>query len=272
MWEILNSNADQDCSKTLALPEILKTQNRLRVESCASLAVTRLFPWDGCVRNRLQSHTVWRKLKLFLLMHVCAWMEFPLLISGIWWLKCFILPPTKYRNTQSTTNTHSSQGESQLYIFEDKEAVIKMIMKRRSQAMRHVSGTHTAALDGCWTEFNLEPKIKIKYVDTKNQLADMLTKESFPRDEWNHLLRLFNIMHFSMFSCSHLASFFLIRSESRAPCQREVRIWQSQNKRFQRRWDQWTWFCTARGARGKILLKTWDIPSIRGMTIKDKVI
>ena len=27
------------------------------------------------------------------------------------------------------TNTHSSQGESQLYIFEDNEAVIKMTIK-----------------------------------------------------------------------------------------------------------------------------------------------
>ena len=36
---------------------------------------------------------------------------------------------------------------------------------------------------------NLEPEIQIKNVDTTNQLADVLTKESFARDEWNHLLR-----------------------------------------------------------------------------------
>ena len=29
------------------------------------------------------------------------------------------------------TNTHSSRGESQLYIFEDNEAVVKMIIKRK---------------------------------------------------------------------------------------------------------------------------------------------
>ena len=34
----------------------------------------------------------------------------------------------------------------------------------------------------------------------------MLTKSTFTRDEWNHLLRLFNIMNFSMFSCSHFLS------------------------------------------------------------------
>ena len=42
----------------------------------------------------------------------------------------------------------------------------------------------------------MDPKIKIKYVDTKNQVADMLSKGSFTHDEWNHLLRLLNIMNF----------------------------------------------------------------------------
>ena len=35
------------------------------------------------------------------------------------------------------TNTRSSRGESQLYIFEDNEAVTKMIIKGRSPTMRH---------------------------------------------------------------------------------------------------------------------------------------
>ena len=34
----------------------------------------------------------------------------------------------------------------------------------------------------------------------------MLTKGHFTRDEWNHLLRLFNIMNFSMFSSSNFLS------------------------------------------------------------------
>ena len=47
-----------------------------------------------------------------------------------------------------TTNALSLQGESQLYIFEGNQAVIKMIIKGSSPTMRHVSGTHTASLDG----------------------------------------------------------------------------------------------------------------------------
>ena len=38
-----------------------------------------------------------------------------------------------------TTNANSSQGESQLYVFENNEAVIKMIIKGRSPTMTHVS-------------------------------------------------------------------------------------------------------------------------------------
>ena len=62
--------------------------------------------------------------------------------------------------------------------------------------MRHLSRTHRVALDWLFDRINLDPKIQIKYIDTKNQLADTVTKENFTRDEWNHLLCLFNISHF----------------------------------------------------------------------------
>ena len=67
--------------------------------------------------------------------------------------------------------------------------------------MRHVSRTHRVALDWLFDRINLDPKIQIKYIDTKNPLADIITKESFTRDEWNHLLCLFNISHFSSTVC-----------------------------------------------------------------------
>ena len=98
------------------------------------------------------------------------------------------------------TNANSSQGESQLYIFEDNEAVIKMIIKGRSPTMRHVSRTHRVALDWSFDRTNLDPKIQFKFVDTRSQLADTIITRSFTRDEWDHLLRLLNI-NFSMFSC-----------------------------------------------------------------------
>ena len=95
------------------------------------------------------------------------------------------------------SNVQFSHQEALLYVFEDNEAVIKMTFKGRSPTMRHVSRTHRVALDWLFDRINLDPKIQIKYIDTKNQLADMLTKGNFTRDEWNHLLCLFNISHFS---------------------------------------------------------------------------
>ena len=99
------------------------------------------------------------------------------------------------------SNVQSASREALLYVFEDNEAVIKMIMKGRSPTMRHVSRTHRVALDWLFDRINLDPKIQIKYIDTKNQLADILTKGNFTSDEWNHLLTLFNISHFSSSSC-----------------------------------------------------------------------
>ena len=93
------------------------------------------------------------------------------------------------------TNTLSSQSESLLCIFEDNEAVIKVITKGRSPTM-HVSRTHGIALDWLFGRINLELKIQIKYVDYKNQLADIMTKGSVSLDECNHLLCLFNIVSF----------------------------------------------------------------------------
>ena len=89
------------------------------------------------------------------------------------------------------TDTHFSQGESQLYIFEDNEAVIKTIIKGRRPLLRHMSRTHRVALDWLFDRISSEPKIQIKYVDTENQLADILTERSLSRHEWDHLLRLF---------------------------------------------------------------------------------
>ena len=100
------------------------------------------------------------------------------------------------------SNVQSARQEALLYVFEDNEAVIKMIMKGRSPTMRHVSRTHRVALDWLFDRTNLDSKIQIKCIDTKNQLADILTKGNFTRDEWNHLLNLFNISHFSSTACS----------------------------------------------------------------------
>ena len=77
------------------------------------------------------------------------------------------------------SNVQPVHHEALLYVFEDNEAVIKMIIKGRSPTMRHVSRTHRVALDWLFDRINLDPKIQIKYIETKNQLADNLDQRQF---------------------------------------------------------------------------------------------
>ena len=100
------------------------------------------------------------------------------------------------------SKVQSANREALLYVFEDNEAVIKMIIKGRSSTMRHVSRTHRVALDWLFDRINLDPKIQLKYIDAKKQLADILSKGNFTRDEFNHLLNLLSISHFSSTLCT----------------------------------------------------------------------
>ena len=101
----------------------------------------------------------------------------------------------------SVTVTHSGSN-AMLYVFEDIEAVIKMIIIGRSPTLRHVSRTHRVAVDWLWDRINLD----FRYIDTKHQFADILTKGNFKRDERNNLLYLFNISHFSSSCCAKSSS------------------------------------------------------------------
>ena len=100
------------------------------------------------------------------------------------------------------SNVKFSRSSAMLYAFEDNEAVIKMVIKGRSPTMRHVSRTHRVALDWLFERINLDPKIQIRYIDTKHKLPGTLTKGNFTRDEWNSLLYLLNISHFSSLCCA----------------------------------------------------------------------
>ena len=57
--------------------------------------------------------------------------------------------------------------------------MINMIRKGRIPTMRHVSRTHRVAFDWLFDRINLVSKIQIRYVDTKHQLADILTKGNY---------------------------------------------------------------------------------------------
>ena len=58
------------------------------------------------------------------------------------------------------SNVQSARQEALLYVFEDNEAVIKMIIKGRSPTMRHISRTDRVALDWLFDRISLDPKSK----------------------------------------------------------------------------------------------------------------
>ena len=59
-------------------------------------------------------------------------------------------------NDSVPSNVQSARQEALLHVFEDNEAAIKMIIKGRSPTMRHVSRTHTVALDWLFDRINLD--------------------------------------------------------------------------------------------------------------------
>ena len=225
MWVILLNNADWDCFKTLILLEILKIRNPLLEEHCALLGSHTFVPISWmCKKETAVSHSSTKSEIISL--------DIGLRLDGLLALELWDLTVSVLGSVTQTSdrtgrlvdtersqysqgkinvlknidcvpsNVQSSHQEALLYVFEDNEAVIKMIIKGRSPTKRHFSRTHRVALDWLFDRINLDPKIQIKYIDTKNQIADILTKGSFTRDEWNHLLCLFNISHFSSTVCS----------------------------------------------------------------------
>ena len=70
-----------------------------------------------------------------------------------------------------------------------------------SPLMRHVSRNHRVALDWLFDRINLDPRIEIR-TSTPNISLQTLTKGSFTRYEWNSLLHLCNISHFTCLCCA----------------------------------------------------------------------
>ena len=131
-------------------------------------------------------------------------------------------PQSNMRKQIPTTNSNHAV----LYVFDDNGAI-----KGRSPTMRHVSGTHRIALDWLFDMINLNSKIQIRYIDTKHQLADMLTKGNFTRDERNNLLHLFNISHLSSSCCAKNSSLISCPNTmaKRMQEQKGEEVWQNRN-------------------------------------------
>ena len=116
----------------------------------------------------------------------------------------------------------------------------KRTIKGRSPTMRHVSRTHRDALDWLFDRVNLEPQIRIEYVETKNQLADI----------------------FSMFSCNHFSDFLsdpIGKQSAMSKRGQEVTSGEgSPMTKPRRKRDHSNWYHAARGTT-KTLHRIWCI-------------
>jgi hypothetical protein len=83
--------------------------------------------------------------------------------------------------------TRKAAQTTVLIIAEDNEAVIKIIKKARSMALRHLPRTHR--IDVHWLfEVCSNPRVRMLYVNTKQQVADLMTKALNNPQTWEHLL------------------------------------------------------------------------------------
>ena len=116
------------------------------------------------------------------------------------------------------TKAHSSQGESQLNTFWRQWSS----HQNDNQTTKSNDGTCVQNQQSCaWLVVRQDP-FRTQYPNQicwheKPNSRTFGPKRVFSRDEWNHLLRLFNIMSFSMFSCCHFSD-FLSDDQVRAPC------------------------------------------------------
>ena len=86
------------------------------------------------------------------------------------------------------SNVQSARQEALLYVFEDNEAVIKMIIKGKKSHNETCFQDQQSCASLVVRSNQFGRKIQIQYIDTKNQLAEILTTGNFTRDEWNPLL------------------------------------------------------------------------------------
>ena len=112
-------------------------------------------------------------------------------------IKSFPKPKTIYEELTSVdyvpTNLPAPNGRAILVLLEDNDPVIQICIKGRTPTLRHVPRVHRVNTDACYERIREDPGIYMRYWPTKYQLADILTKGSFTKTEWDRLVDLLQI-------------------------------------------------------------------------------
>ena len=86
------------------------------------------------------------------------------------------------------TSVPEPTGRAQICILEDNEPVIRMSVKQRWPQLRYVPRTHRINLDWIFELVSNDPGVFIKWISTKEQLADILTKGMFTAAQFQSLV------------------------------------------------------------------------------------
>ena len=97
-----------------------------------------------------------------------------------------------YKNMLQKAEQPISDSGFRLTVCEDNEATIKIVLKKRSQAMRHIRRTHRVNLDWLYDVFDMDT-VSLRYVRTHQQVADILTKHFSNHTAWTDLLGLLDL-------------------------------------------------------------------------------
>ena len=158
MWVILLNSADWDCFKTLTSRVILKIRNPLLEENCAFFGSHTFVPISWmCKKQTAVSHSSTESeiisldtgLKLDGLLALELWDPIVSVFGSVSQISDRTGRPVDVQRNQKSqgkingmenidsfpSNVQSSRQEALLYVFEDNEAVIKMIIEGRSPTM-----------------------------------------------------------------------------------------------------------------------------------------
>ena len=162
--------------------DIWQIQSQHLVECCVHLVTIHLYPFSWASTNMTAvSHSSTEAEVISLDTGV---RKEGLLALTVWDIVTDLLEPPASRaradpwvsikiptsqTTQETIdyispNAQESCGRAHLFIFEDNEAVIKMLIKGRSPLMRHVSRTDGTNLDRLFERINLDSNISVTCV------------------------------------------------------------------------------------------------------------
>ena len=191
--------------------------------SCGSLyeplQAEHLSPSVGCVRNKRQYPTVLQNLKIISL---DAGLRMDgLLALDLWDVVLEVVRSSKSTKTPTNTaagncsrNHKSKPKQKEIRDVDPTSPPAQILLKasasctslKTMKLSSRLSKDEVQQWETCheptellliFDRVNLDPKNQIKHVESINQPADMLTKSNSTRDEWDHLLRLWNIMNFS---------------------------------------------------------------------------